>query len=256
MKSIFKSRASGSGSIMTNPQGKSIAEKIKDLQDSILNAETRISEAKNKEAKTFVELANVKIPEYKKSISELEPFLNVPHLSDTTKTFVYDWLKESIYGIKKEIKSKYLTKGLVYENTAIDKAIEWLDLPFVLKNEKFFEDDYFTGTPDLISEDIIYDIKCSWDCFTFPLFENEIPTKDYFYQLQVYMHLTGKRKATLVYVLLNTPEEMHWETQHNYDALDKKYRVKTFDIIYDASVIKDLQSRVLKIREFIQTLKY
>lgn len=202
MKSIFKSRASGSGAIMTNPRSK----------------------------------------------TEL--------ISQTTLSFVYDWLKESIYGIKKDIKSKYLTKGLHYENEAIDKAIQWLDLSFVLKNELFFEDDYFTGTPDLIAEDRIYDIKCSWDCFTFPLFENEIPTKDYFYQLQVYMHLTGKKNATLVYVLLNTPEEMHWETQHNYDALDKKYRIKTFDIIYQPGVIEDLQKRVIKIREFIQTLKY
>lgn len=256
MKSIFKSRASASGTIMTNPQGKSISEKIIDLYESIKNAETRVSEAKNKEAKTFVELRDVKIPEYKKQIEELKLLKDLPHLSDTTKSFVYDWLKESIYGVKKEIKSKYLSKGITCENTAIDKAIEWLDLQFILKNESFFEDDYFTGTPDLISEDRIYDIKCSWDCFTFPLFETEIPTKDYFYQLQVYMHLTGKKNATLVYVLLNTPEEMHWETQHNYNALDKKYRIKTFDIVYDSSVIEDLQNRILKIREFIQTLKY
>jgi len=256
MKSIFKSRASGSGAVMTNPQGKSVLEKISDLYESIKNAETRIAEAKNKEAKTFVELREVKIPAYFKEIDNLKPLKDIPHLSDTTKSFVYDWLKESIYGVKKQIKSKYLDKGITYENTAIDKAIEWLDLPFVLKNESFFEDDYFTGTPDLISEDRIYDIKCSWDCFTFPLFETEIPTKDYFYQLQVYMHLTGKKNATLVYVLLNTPEEMHWETQHNYDALDKKYRIKTFDIVYDASVIEDLQKRVLNIREFIKTIKY
>jgi hypothetical protein len=256
MKSIFKSRASGSGSIMTNPQGKSIIEKISDLHESIKSAELRISEAKNKEAKTFVELRDVKIPAYKKEIKHLKPLLHLPHLSSTTKTFVYDWLKEHIYGVKKIIKTKYTDKGISYENTAIDKAIEWLDLQFVLKNESFFEDDYFTGTPDLITEDRIYDIKCSWDCFTFPLFETEIPTDDYFYQLQVYMHLTGKKNATLVYVLLNTPEEMHWEPQHNYDALDKKYRIKTFDIVYDASVIEDLQNRVIKIREFIQTLKY
>lgn len=202
MKSIFKIRASASGSVMTNPRNKS------------------------------------------ESISE------------TTKTYVYDWLKESIYGVKKQIKSKYIDKGIVYENTAIDKAIEWLDLQFVLKNESFFEDDFFTGTPDLITEERIYDIKCSWDCYTFPLFDSEIPTKDYFYQLHVYMHLTGRKKATLVYVLLNTPEEMHWETQHNYDSLDKKYRIKTFDIVYDELVINDLQERVLKIREFIKTIKY
>ena len=177
-------------------------------------------------------------------------------ISKTTVTYVYNWLKESIYGVRKEINNKYLNKGITLEDEAIDSAITWLDLPFVLKNEQYFEDDYFCGTPDLILEDEILDIKNSWDCFTFPLFENEIPTKDYFYQLQVYMHLTGKRKARLVYVLLNTPEDLTWETQNDYSSLDKKYRIKTFSIEYDESVIEDLKQRVINIREFIKTIKF
>jgi len=177
-------------------------------------------------------------------------------ISKTTVTYIHNWIKESIYGVRKEVKSKYLNKGITLEDEAIDTAITWLDLPFVLKNEQYFEDDYFCGTPDLILEDEILDIKNSWDCFTFPLFENEIPTKDYFYQLQVYMHLTGKRKARLVYVLLNTPEDLTWETQNDYSSLDKKYRIKTFSIEYDESVIEDLKQRVINIREFIKTIKF
>ena len=177
-------------------------------------------------------------------------------ISKTTVTYVYNWLKESIYGVRKEINNKYLNKGITLEDEAIDSAITWLDLPFVLKNEKYFEDDFFCGTPDLILEDEVLDIKNSWDCFTFPLFENEIPTKDYFYQLQVYMHLTGKRKARLVYVLLNTPEDLTWEKQNDYSSLDKKYRIKTFSIEYDESVIEDLKQRVINIREFIKTIKF
>lgn len=176
-------------------------------------------------------------------------------LSETTKTYVKEWLIEKIYGIRKEIKSKYLTKGLKLEDTAIDKAIEWLDLPFTIKNEKFFEDDFFCGTPDLIVDNVVYDIKCSWDAFTFPLFENEIPNKDYFYQLQVYMHLTGCKKAVLTYVLLNTPEELTFEDKHNYDNMDKKYRIKTFEIDYSEEVIADLQQRVTNIREYLKTIK-
>lgn len=176
-------------------------------------------------------------------------------LSETTKTYVKEWLIEKIYGFRKEIKSKYLTKGLKLEDTAIDKAIEWLDLPFTLKNEKFFEDDFFCGTPDLIVDNVVYDIKCSWDAFTFPLFENEIPNKDYFYQLQVYMHLTGCKKAVLTYVLLNTPEELTYEDKNNYDNMDKKYRIKTFEIDYSEEVIADLQQRVTNIREYLKTIK-
>ena len=174
-------------------------------------------------------------------------------LSETTKTYVQEWAKEHIYGIRKEIKSKYLTKGLKLEDTAIDKAIEWLDLPFTMKNEKFFEDEFFCGTPDLIVNDVVYDLKCSWDAFSFPLFDKEITTKDYFYQLQVYMHLTGCKKAVLTYVLLNTPDELTYEEKHNYDNMDKKYRIKTFEIEYSEEVIADLQQRVTNIREFLKS---
>jgi len=177
-------------------------------------------------------------------------------LSETTKTYLYEWLTEKIYGVRKEIKSKYLNKGLKLEDTAIDKTIEWLDLPFTIKNEQFFEDDYFTGTPDLIVDGVVYDTKCSWDCFTFPLFDTEIPTKDYFYQLQIYMELTGCKKAKLVYVLLNTPEELTYEDKHNYDNLDKRYRIKTYEIDYDSEVIEKLKEKVIESRKFIETLNY
>jgi len=177
-------------------------------------------------------------------------------LSETTKTYVFDWLKENIYGYRKELNNKYISKGLELEDEAIDKAIELLDLPFTLKNEQFYEDEYFTGTPDLIIKDTVYDIKCSWDCFTFPLFDTEIPTKNYYYQLQVYMHLLGLKKATLVYVLLNTPDNLaSWEQPKDYSELDKKYRIKTFDLEYSEEIINDLKQRVTNIREFIKTIK-
>lgn len=175
-------------------------------------------------------------------------------ISETTKSYVKEYLISEIYGIRKQINNKYLSKGIWLEDEAIDKAIEWLDIPFALKNESYFEDDFFCGTPDLILEDEILDIKCSWDAFTFPLFENEIPTKDYYYQLQVYMHLTGKRKAKLVYVLLNTPDELVYEEKHSYDNMDKKYRIKTYEIEYSEDVIADLKERVTNIRTYIKTI--
>lgn len=164
-------------------------------------------------------------------------------------------MKENIYGYRKEIQSKYLEKGTVLEDIAIDKAIEWLDLPFVIKNEKSFEDEFFTGTPDLILENEVIDIKCSYDCFTFPLFEEELPTDDYYYQLQVYMHLTGKKKGRVVYVLLNTPEEIApWEEKKDYDDLDKKYRVKSYEFDFDEKVIEDLKEKVLLTREYLKEI--
>ena len=173
-------------------------------------------------------------------------------LSQTTKSHLDEWLKSQIYGVRKEIKSKYLDKGNAVEDAAIDYAGQELGWLFALKNEEFFEDEYFCGTPDVILEDKIIDIKSSWDCFTFPLFENDIPNMGYFYQLQVYMHLTGKSKAELVYVLMNTPEGITYEKTSDYSEIDSKYRIKIFPIEYDKEVINMLISQVIESRKYIQ----
>lgn len=184
-----------------------------------------------------------------------KPRAKTETLSETTKTYLKEWAIEEIYAVKKEIKSKQISKGIQLEDEAIDKAIAWLDLPFTLKNEQYFEDDHFTGTPDLITADEILDIKCSWSPFTFPLFENDIPTKDYEYQVQVYMHLTGKKKARVVYMLLNTPEELApYETAYTFDHMDKEYRVKDFAFEYDENVIIELQAKVIEGREYLKSI--
>jgi hypothetical protein len=168
------------------------------------------------------------------------------------KTYLKEWVISQLYGVEKQIKSKYLDKGIMMEDQAIDFAVKMLSIDFALKNEKRFEDDYFTGEPDMIMDDLIIDIKNSWDCFTFPLFESEIPNSDYYYQLQVYMHLTGKRKAKLVYVLLDTPAT-NWDAGIMYQVPDE-LRIKTFDIEYDPTVIESLINKVIEARQYISTL--
>ena len=175
-------------------------------------------------------------------------------MSKTAQTYLETWLKEQIYGVRKDVHSKVLDKGTNMENHSIDKAIMWLNLPFIYKNETNFEDEYFTGTPDLLLEKLVIDIKTSWDCFTFPLFETSIPNMDYFYQLQVYMHLTGLKNATLCYVLIDTPETYN-NAAITYKDIDPHYRIKTFDFDYDEAIIKELQQRVIKAREYIEYLK-
>lgn len=169
-------------------------------------------------------------------------------LSETTKSYLKEWATEEMFGYRNEIKNKYVERGTLSEDFAIDKAIEWLDLPFVIKNETSFEDDFFTGTPDLILNETVYDIKCSWNCFTFPIFEKELPNKDYFYQMQVYMHLTGRKKAVVTYVLLDNEE-----IGHLYE-IDNNLRIKTFDVNYDESVIEMLIERVKESRNFLNQL--
>ena len=201
----------------------------------------------------------MQLKEFKQRASSAGKLMTNPRskgevLSQTTKNHLQEWLKSELYGIRKQIKSKYLDKGNAVEDSAIDYAASKLGWLFAIKNEEFFEDEYFCGTPDVMLEDTIIDIKSSWDCFTFPLFEDEIPNSDYFHQLQVYMHLTGKRKATLCYVLMNTPEHLSYEEPQDYSEVESKYRIKTFDIQYDTEVIDKLIERVKISREYIKTL--
>jgi hypothetical protein len=174
-------------------------------------------------------------------------------LGQTCKTFLEDWYKEQIYGFRKEIKSKYLTKGLMLEDTAIEFYSIAKEIDFMIKNLDHFSDEFMHGTPDLIHDGIVYDFKTSWDAYTFPLFETE-PDKGYWMQLQVYMHLTGLKKAKLVYTLQNTPEFLTYEEPVNYDDVDLKYRVKEFEFDYDAEFIESVKERVLVCREYLLKL--
>ena len=173
-------------------------------------------------------------------------------LSQTTKSYVDEWIMEQVYGVRNELTSKYFDKG----NENEDEAIELLalnDNAFYVKNQKYFENEFMTGTPDVITETEILDTKCPWNCFTFPLLEDELKNKDYYYQMQGYMYLTKLDKARVAYVLTNTPAHLSYTEldQKDYNELDLKLRIKSFTVNIDMEVIEKIHARVLEIREYI-----
>jgi hypothetical protein len=192
-------------------------------------------------------------------------------LSETAKSMLVTWYKEKLYGRKKEIQSKYMTKG----NTCEDAAIEYINKLYGTdhkKNEDHFEDTYLHGTPDIIGEDVILDIKNSWDFTTFPLFSSYLPNRDYMYQLQGYMMLTGKRKGAIVYTLMDLPDDQieleyrrsggtglvtpEFKANYKYADIADKLRVKRFDIDYDEELATAVLDKVEEARKFIGMLKY
>lgn len=174
-------------------------------------------------------------------------------ISQTCKSYLEQWVKEQIYNTQKTIKSKYLTKGLEVEQIAIDYYAEEKGLGFVLPNVEYFSNEFLHGTPDLIHGQTLYEFKSSWDCFTFPLFESE-PDKGYWMQCQVYMALTGLKKARLVYTLQNTPDELTWEESADYSDISSKYRIKEFEIDFDPEFIESVNQRVIDCRDYIKSL--
>lgn len=199
-------------------------------------------------------------------------------LSETSKTYIQDLFKEKELGIAREFWSRYTDKGIQMEDEAIDFAGQVLGWDFVVKNEQGYENDWITGTPDVIAKDLLADIKCSWDGTTFPLFDTELKNKDYYWQLQGYMWLTGLDQAELVYCLMDTPHQIiedevrraHWkaglidedldlreavQSQHTFDHLPNNLRVKRFIVRKDEEAIEKIKEKVELAREYYEQLK-
>ena len=194
--------------------------------------------------------------EFKIRASGSGKIMGVKGLGKTGQSFLQEWLKQEIYKTRKDISSKYLDKGNMCEELSIHFIKHHKDYFGIKKNEQYFEDEYFCGTPDVITKGFLIDVKNSWDCFTFPLFENEVPNKDYYYQAQVYMHLTGVHKYKLIYTLLDTPETLLYNSEPTkYSKIDAKYRIKEFEIDYDPTVIEKMIERVKECREYINQLQ-
>lgn len=194
----FKCRSSQIGKLMTNPTEKSNLEKLTEAKEKLASLKERYEKAVNKEAKTFVEIKNVKIPEVEREIATLEPIKYVKELSDTAKSYCKEWLISQITGKEKDIKSKYLERGKAMEDAAIERISKHYGFDLV-KNTEQSENEYFTGEYDTKSPEIVIDAKVPYDCFTFPFFNIEID-KDYYGQLQGYMELTSLKKPPYVIV--------------------------------------------------------
>lgn len=198
-------------------------------------------------------------------------------LSQTTKTYIEEQVIHDKYGIRKQFSSRYTDKGNEVEDDSIQLASQVLDLGFLWKNDEHFSNEWMTGTPDVNTDTVLLDVKSSWDATTFPFFATDIPTKDYYYQLQGYMELTGKTKAVLCYCLVNTPSTMvedevrraHWnanlleesldlrdevQRRHNFDHIPDNRRVKYFEVEKDEQVIEEIKARVELCRDYYNTL--
>lgn len=272
----FKIRCSAGGQIMTEPRAKSPMQNYLDESTRIEKAAAKWGAMRDKNTKTAVELEG-NINRWEQALDKLKKHKDDVLLSQTCMTYLKTWAKEQLYDRRKEITSKFLTKGILQEDLGVDMIKDHLELGMLIVNEEEFNNDFMTGTPDLILPDMIIDDKNSWDIFTFPLFETEIPDKDYYWQLQGYMKLMDKPKAKLIYTLTDMPRHLieseaqrycyqfgHEFTENIFSRFEKLYtypdipadlKIKVFDIDRNDSDIEAMEQRVKDCREYIKTLK-
>lgn len=172
-------------------------------------------------------------------------------LGVSMQTYLKKWYAEQMFGVREEIHSKYFDKGNECEDEAIDICASQFGLGLLEKNQVHFNDGHFQGTPDVITDEFVIDTKCSWDGVTFLDAITSPINKDYEAQLQIYMHLTGLKKAKLVYVLLDTSAEVNYGNEIVYSHLPIEKRFYAFDLEYDPSMIEAMKSKVENCRTFL-----
>ena len=193
-------------------------------------------------------------------------------MGETAKTLIREtWIADN-FGRKQVITSKYMTKGILCEEDGLSLYTQ-VTGALIVKNETNFNNEWITGTPDIITEDSIIDTKLSWDIWTFAKADL---SKEYEWQLRAYMMLCDKPKAQLAYCLVNTPNDMISDELYRlqyafvggdsnpaYDEaaeqvklnmmfqdIEPKLRLKTFDIERDFEIEERIKERVELAREY------
>lgn len=207
------------------------------------------------------------------AISKIMPGKRKDWLKGTEDYLRELWVQER-YGRRKEISSKYMTKGTVVEEDSIT-LLSAVHRKFYEKNEEYFENDFITGTPDIVKPDL-RDIKSSWNIFTFHKTKEEGITDDNYWQMQGYMALTGAKVAHVDYCLVDTPEQLvryeknrilynpdtddsewYWkkckkvEKNLTYGDIAKGERVESFKVERDEENINLIYERVVKCRDWM-----
>lgn len=276
----FKISCSQIGKIVGESKTRSYKDKI--LAQKALIQETQDKFDAMKDGKMKDKCA-LKITSLQNKLIELQNLeldeIDKPQLSETAKTYCENWLKGRMYGIKKQIVSKYLEKGNREEGNAIlycERVFEGSDGWFMAqKNTERRSNEWIEGECDLELTEEIVDIKNSFDFTTFPLFKKEIPDTDYEWQLNGYMWLWGKEKGRVVYCLMSLPEDMiikecwkhfgygvtytdeefvEFTARFRYDDFPRELRIKEYRFDFDEKKIEQIIFKVGECRKYIASL--
>jgi len=180
----------------------------------------------------------------------------------TAKSYIKQIAKENFYGYRSEINNKYIQKGLMQEQDSID-LLNTVRFEAYEKNTVRMVDEYMTGECDIITNDLIIDIKTSWSLDTFPVMAEDGYDALYEWQLRAYMMLYNKPKAELIYCMVTTSNELlnEWENLalHRVDhiAPEKRITVLSFERDQDkeSDIIEKLKAATEYYNEYYKLLE-
>lgn len=184
-------------------------------------------------------------------------------LSETAKTAVLEQVLHDLYGFNKQIHTKYTQKGIELEDVAIE-AVSLLKFVKMHKNSERRQDKHFTGECDLLTDNAIRDIKCSWDFSTHPFTQSmaadKVKKSGYDWQGQVYMHLWDKGEHWVDFVLLPTPSHLLGRDddpinhQDLVEAIPLQKRITSVKICRDEAMITEAVAQIALAEDYYNEL--
>jgi len=201
-------------------------------------------------------------------------------LSETTKTYLHELYIEAVFDRKKLISSSAMSKGTAVESDSLDLVQKAMGRTYFKNQRKAGEsfthqNDYIQGTPDVIdkNDNLVIDIKSSWDIWTYSRVSAESAKKDYFWQILGYSWLTGMNNMWLIYALVNTPEfiiadELYrlsfklppdsdtetYRKNYIFDDIPDELKIKKYGFVREEDKILELVERIKLCRQYMATI--
>jgi hypothetical protein len=182
-----------------------------------------------------------------------EPKEKTEILSKGAKTVLDNMAKEFVYGFNEVVSGKYMEKGIIVEDQAID-LYNSVFFTNYKKNTERKTNDWLTGECDIFTGSKIIDIKSSWSLPTFPATQEEGQNKGYEWQLRAYMMLWDVDEAEIAYCMVNTPDELikfEQEELHFVDHIPEHLRVTIVPYKRDKELENKIKVKVEAARAYL-----
>jgi len=201
-------------------------------------------------------------------------------LSETTKTYLHELYIEAVFDRTKVISSSAMTKGTAVESDSLDLVQKVMGKTYFKNQRKAGEsfthaNEYIQGTPDVVDKtnNLVIDIKSSWDLWTYSRVSADSAKKDYFWQVLGYSWLTGMNNMWLIYALVNTPDfiitdELYrlsfklppdadsniFRKNYVFDDIPDELKIKKYEFIREEDKIIEVIERIKLCRSYMATI--
>jgi hypothetical protein len=175
-------------------------------------------------------------------------------LSQTAKSYIIQKAKEDFFDYKTELTNKYVMKGIHQEQDSID-LLNAVRFENYKKYEHRAENEWLTGSCDIITEDLIIDIKSSWSLETFPATSYELKDlNDYEWQGRAYLWLYDRPRFELCYVMVSTADDILSDYDsyaiHKVDHIDPAKRITSITFERDKELEIQMAEKLIAATEF------